>query len=145
MSIFTKVPGFYNTRGGGFVWVKFIGEPMPNANPLIPDYPVIGCKASKRADGTLEWLPNIMFAYALCGRCVVGKDQADDIVGFACERVVMYFTGGHPDHDRPVLTRHGHNYLIARFYADWTPGRQWSAVDGKYRISDDGLEWAELP
>jgi hypothetical protein len=132
MSIFTKVPGVYRTREGGYAYVKYIHEGT--------DYPVIGCKAQLMPDKTVQWVPNIMQAYTLEGRCMVGKDQAEDIVAYDSARVVLIFRPGHPDHNRPVLCRLDGKYRIM-----WRNVDSWWVSDGRWEFPDTGLEWAELP
>jgi hypothetical protein len=83
MTLFTKVPGIYRTREGGYAYVKYIQEGTA--------YPVIGCKAQLMSDRTVQWIPNIMQAYTLDGRCMEGKDQAEDIVAYDSARAVLIF------------------------------------------------------
>lgn len=132
MSIFTKVPGIYRTREGGYAYVKYIHDST--------DYPVIGCKAQLMPDKTVQWVPNIMQAYTLEGRCMVGKDQAEDIVAYDSDRVVLIFRPGHPDHNRPVLCRREGKYRIM-YWAN-----TWVGMDNlSWDFPADDVGWAELP
>lgn len=136
MSIFTKVPGIYRTREGGYAYVKYIHNGT--------DYPVIGCKAQLMPDNTVQWVPNIMQAYTLEGRCMIGKDQAEDIVAYDSARVVLIFRlmkGTPPPADigKQVLFR------LPPYEGDFVeykvgPYQEWMHAPDNYPV-----EWAELP
>jgi hypothetical protein len=130
---FTKVPGIYRTREGGYVYVKYIHSGT--------DYPVIGCKAQLMTDKTVQWASNIMQVYRLDGRCSEEKDQAEDIVEYDSARVVLIFRPGIPDHTYPVLCRLLGKYQILYRNA----GRWWKTNGEPGEFSSDDLEWAELP
>lgn len=155
-SIFTIVPGIYRTRDGGYAYVKFINEKVPEIHRTSEGrytysehahngtgYPVIGCKAQLMPDKTVQWVPNIMQAYALDGRCLIGKDQAGDIVAYDAARVVLIFrpVKGTPpptNIDKLVLFRHPKSPDGVVEYQYW-PYKAWMDAE------ENTVEWAELP
>ena len=75
MTLFTTVPGIYRTREGKHVWVKYVFEGT--------GYPVVGFKVVLNTDNTpIIIKATVAHAYTIDGRCLEGKDQAEDIVEF---------------------------------------------------------------
>lgn len=135
-SIFTKVPGLYRTRDGNHVWVKYICD--------ATEYPVIGGKVHKHPKGETRWASNVLEAYAIDGRCVIGKDQSGDIVERAEEQMVLWFKpmkGTPPPEDigRIVLCRLPPREPDGFVEYQCCPYQKWMNA-GDYKV-----EWAELP
>lgn len=134
-TLFTKVPGLYKTRGGRYVWVKYVHTST--------DYPVVGCKCAKVAHEQIEWTPNIMHAYTIDGRCMIGKDQDEDIVALTTERLCTWFK---PMKNTPPPADTGKAVLFR------LPPREDGFVEyvvGPYyrwmNAGDYPVQWAELP